>query len=135
MDASVSGLGGCPYAVGATGNVATEDVVYMLHVRIFPSISMFYLGVGCQFHYPIQGMGIETGVDLDALVDVGDFISKQLRRPSHSRVASALVQKKKVRFLYCVLPKARPMPTWKHLSDAGPHDEASTRSVRRTQPW
>lgn len=48
VDSSVAGLGGCPYAKGASGNVPTEDVVYMLH-----------------------GMGIQTGVDLDALVDVG----------------------------------------------------------------
>jgi len=47
----------------------------------------------------LQGLGMETGVDLDALVEVGDYISKHLRRPSHSRVAVALVQKKKVRMM------------------------------------
>ena len=57
FDASVAGLGGCPYAKGATGNVATEDVVFML-----------------------DGLGIETGIDLDALVDAGAFISEQLGR-------------------------------------------------------
>jgi hydroxymethylglutaryl-CoA lyase len=67
-DASVSGLGGCPYAKGATGNVATEDVVYMLH-----------------------GMGIETGIDLKKLVDAGAFISQFLKRPSGSRVATAML--------------------------------------------
>ena len=67
FDASVAGLGGCPYAKGATGNVATEDVVYMLH-----------------------GMGIETGIDLNALVDAGQYISGQLGRQTHSRVARAL---------------------------------------------
>ena len=71
FDTSVAGLGGCPYAKGATGNVATEDVVYMLH-----------------------GMGIETGIDLDALVDAGQFISAQLGRPSSSRVARALLSRR-----------------------------------------
>ena len=71
FDTSVAGLGGCPYAKGATGNVATEDVVYMLH-----------------------GMGIETGIDLDALVDAGQFISAQLGRPSPSRVARALLSRR-----------------------------------------
>jgi hydroxymethylglutaryl-CoA lyase len=66
VDASVSGLGGCPYAPGATGNVATEDVVYMLH-----------------------GMGIETGVDLDALIEAGKAIGEVLQRPTASRVAMA----------------------------------------------
>jgi hydroxymethylglutaryl-CoA lyase len=72
FDASVAGLGGCPYAKGATGNVATEDVVYML-----------------------QGMGIDTGIDLNALVDAGQFISAHLGRPSHSRVARALMSRRK----------------------------------------
>lgn len=71
FDTSVAGLGGCPYAKGATGNVATEDVVYMLH-----------------------GLGIETGIDLDALVDAGAYISEQLGRPSGSRVARALLAKR-----------------------------------------
>ena len=57
FDASVAGLGGCPYAKGATGNVATEDVVFML-----------------------DGLGVETGIDLDALVDAGAAISEQLGR-------------------------------------------------------
>jgi len=63
---SVAGLGGCPYAKGATGNVATEDVVYLLH-----------------------GMGIETGIDLDALVDAGVWISHYLGRKPNSRAAVA----------------------------------------------
>jgi hydroxymethylglutaryl-CoA lyase len=71
FDTSVAGLGGCPYAKGATGNVATEDVVYMLH-----------------------GMGIETGLDLDKLVDAGAFISQALGRPTQSRVAKALLAKR-----------------------------------------
>jgi hydroxymethylglutaryl-CoA lyase len=71
FDASIAGLGGCPYAKGATGNVATEDVVYMLH-----------------------GMGIETGIDLDALIDAGQFISEQLSRPTNSRAAKALMTKR-----------------------------------------
>ena len=68
FDTSVAGSGGCPYAKGATGNVATEDVVYML-----------------------QGMGIETGIDLDKLIDAGQFISDHLGRPTQSRVAKALL--------------------------------------------
>nr|WP_315229161.1 hydroxymethylglutaryl-CoA lyase [uncultured Limnohabitans sp.] len=71
FQSSVAGLGGCPYAKGATGNVATEDVVYMLH-----------------------GMGIETGIDLDALIDAGAFISDFLGRPSGSRVARAVISKR-----------------------------------------
>ncbi len=71
FDTSVAGLGGCPYAKGATGNVATEDVVYML-----------------------QGMGIETGIDLDALIDAGQYISDFLGRPTQSRVAKALLAKR-----------------------------------------
>ena len=68
FDASVAGLGGCPYAKGATGNVATEDVVYLLH-----------------------GLGIHTGVDLDALVDAGVFISEALGRSTGSRVGRAML--------------------------------------------
>lgn len=71
FDTSVAGLGGCPYAKGATGNVATEDVVYMLH-----------------------GMGIETGIDLEKLVDVGQKISDFLGRQNGSRVARALLNKR-----------------------------------------
>jgi hydroxymethylglutaryl-CoA lyase len=71
FDASVAGLGGCPYAKGATGNVATEDVVFML-----------------------DGLGIETGIDLDALVDAGAFISEQLGRAPVSRVGRALLAKR-----------------------------------------
>ena len=71
FQSSVAGLGGCPYAKGATGNVSTEDVVYLLH-----------------------GMGIETGIDLDALVDAGAFISAQLGRQPHSRVAKAILNKR-----------------------------------------
>jgi hydroxymethylglutaryl-CoA lyase len=71
FDASVAGLGGCPYAKGATGNVATEDVVFLLN-----------------------GLGIETGIDLDALADAGAWISSQLGRLPVSRVGRALLAKK-----------------------------------------
>ncbi|MDD3650301.1 hydroxymethylglutaryl-CoA lyase, partial [Immundisolibacter sp.] len=67
IDASVAGLGGCPYAPGASGNVASEDVIYMLH-----------------------GLGIGTGVDLDALCRAGAYISEALGRPSASRAGRAL---------------------------------------------
>ena len=71
FQSSVAGLGGCPYAKGATGNVATEDVVYLL-----------------------QGMGIDTGIDLDALVDTAAWISEQLGRAPQSRVARALLARR-----------------------------------------
>jgi hydroxymethylglutaryl-CoA lyase len=71
FQSSVAGLGGCPYAKGATGNVATEDLVFMLH-----------------------GMGLDTGIDLDALVDTADWISAQLGRAPQSRVARALLAKR-----------------------------------------
>ena len=66
VDASVAGLGGCPYAKGATGNVATEDVVYLL-----------------------DGLGVRTGVDLDALIEVGRWISAELGRANGSKVGRA----------------------------------------------
>ena len=71
FDASVSGLGGCPYAKGATGNVATEDVLFMLN-----------------------GLGIETGIDIDKLVDASAYISAALGRPPVARVARALLAKR-----------------------------------------
>jgi len=71
FQSSVSGLGGCPYAKGATGNVATEDVVYLMN-----------------------GLGIETGVDLDKLVDAGAYISHVLGKKPQSRVAVAILNKR-----------------------------------------
>ena len=71
VDSSVAGLGGCPYAKGASGNISTEDVVYML-----------------------QGMGIETGIDLDKLIDTGDYISTYLNRENNSMVAKAILAKR-----------------------------------------
>ena len=68
---SVAGLGGCPYAKGATGNVATEDVLYML-----------------------RGLDIETGVDFDAVVDIGQWISGHLNRPGGSRAGNAIAAKR-----------------------------------------
>ena len=67
VDGSVAGLGGCPYAKGASGNVASEDVLYML-----------------------DGLGIETGVDLGKLIAAGRFISDHLGREPASRVSRAL---------------------------------------------
>ena len=69
FDSSVAGIGGCPYAKGATGNVATEEIIYMLH-----------------------GMGIATGVDLEKLVDTAEFLSRMLCKASSSRVARALTK-------------------------------------------
>lgn len=71
FQSSVAGLGGCPYAKGATGNVATEDVVYLMH-----------------------GMGIETGIDLDQLIDAGVFISEALGRQPNSLVSRAVLNKR-----------------------------------------
>ena len=68
---SVAGLGGCPYAKGATGNVATEDVLFMLH-----------------------GMGIETGIDFEAVVDIGQWMSAQLQRAGGSRAGNAIAAKR-----------------------------------------
>src|SRR5688572_9725823 len=70
FDASIAGLGGCPYAKGASGNVATEDVVYMLH-----------------------GLGMETGIDLDRLVATGTWISELLKRDYGSKAGKALSAK------------------------------------------
>jgi hydroxymethylglutaryl-CoA lyase len=72
FDSSVAGLGGCPYAKGATGNVASEDMLYMF-----------------------DGLGIETGVDMTKLMEAGDFICAVLGRPTLSRVARALAAKTK----------------------------------------
>ncbi len=72
VDASVAGLGGCPYAPGAAGNVASEDVVYML-----------------------EGLGIDTGVDLGALAEAGRFICAALGRPPASKVSLALEAKRR----------------------------------------
>jgi hydroxymethylglutaryl-CoA lyase len=71
-DASVAGLGGCPYAAGASGNVATEDVVYMLN-----------------------GLGVSTGVDLDRLVDIGEWICAILKKEPTSKAGRALAAKRK----------------------------------------
>jgi len=71
IDSSVAGLGGCPYAKGASGNVATEDVVYLL-----------------------DGLGIRHGLDLDAILDAGAFICAALGRPSQSKAAQALLAKR-----------------------------------------
>ncbi|HEY8024795.1 MAG TPA: hydroxymethylglutaryl-CoA lyase [Burkholderiaceae bacterium] len=70
---SVAGLGGCPYAKGATGNVSSEDVLYMM-----------------------QGLGIATGIDLDAVVDAGQFISQHLGRKAVSRAGNAIAAKRRI---------------------------------------
>ncbi|EZA55870.1 hypothetical protein DMN91_010727 [Ooceraea biroi] len=70
FDSSVAGLGGCPYAAGASGNVATEDLLYLL-----------------------KGQGLETGVDFDKIVQIGDYISKQLGRANQSKTGVAVLAK------------------------------------------
>ena len=72
FDSSVAGLGGCPYAAGASGNVATEDVLYML-----------------------QGLGIETGIDLDKIVETGEWICAVLKREPGSKAGRAIAAKRK----------------------------------------
>ena len=72
FDSSISGLGGCPYSPGATGNVATEDVLYML-----------------------DGMGIHTGVSMAGLLDASEFISNSLSRPTASRAGRALLARRR----------------------------------------
>ncbi|KXS20260.1 HMGL-like-domain-containing protein [Gonapodya prolifera JEL478] len=74
VDSSAAGLGGCPYSPGATGNVATEDVVYMLH-----------------------GMGLKTGIDLDKLVDAGAFISQSIGRRNESKVGVATLARRQLK--------------------------------------
>jgi hydroxymethylglutaryl-CoA lyase len=74
IDSSVAGLGGCPYAKGASGNVATEDVVYMLN-----------------------GLGMQTGIDLEKLVVAGDFICKVLGHESRSKAGQAILAKMRAR--------------------------------------
>ncbi|CAF3699149.1 unnamed protein product [Rotaria socialis] len=71
VDSSVAGLGGCPFAKGASGNVATEDVLYLL-----------------------EGLGYETGVDLNRLIDAGQFIMNILKRENMSKVARAILSKR-----------------------------------------
>ena len=71
FDSSVGGLGGCPYSPGATGNVATEDMVYFL-----------------------ESLGMDTGVDLDAVVDIGQWITKEIGKPNASSVGKAILGKR-----------------------------------------
>eukprot|EP01121_Diplochlamys_sp_Union-15-3_P014932 TRINITY_DN4833_c0_g1_i4.p1 TRINITY_DN4833_c0_g1~~TRINITY_DN4833_c0_g1_i4.p1 ORF type:complete len:249 (+),score=54.22 TRINITY_DN4833_c0_g1_i4:351-1097(+) len=71
VDSSVAGMGGCPYAKGATGNVATEDVLYMLH-----------------------GMNIHTGIDLDKVVDIGNWITQVIGKENRSKSGVALTRKR-----------------------------------------
>jgi len=73
FDSSIAGLGGCPYAAGASGNVATEDVVYLLH-----------------------GLGIETGIDMDKLMAASQYISRQLGRETQAKSAKAWLAKRSV---------------------------------------
>ncbi len=101
FDSSVAGLGGCPYAKGATGNVATEDVVYML-----------------------DGLGIETGIKLDALVDAGEFICSQIDRSTHSRVARALLAKRAAAAGSAPIGR-RTVATDLPKRESGPDDSAS----------
>lgn len=73
FDASIAGLGGCPFSPGATGNVGTEDMVYFL-----------------------EGLGMDTGVDLNGLADVGEWITEELDVPNASRVGKAWLGRRKL---------------------------------------
>lgn len=77
VDSSVAGLGGCPYAKGASGNVATEEVVYMLN-----------------------GLGLETGIDLEKIVDAGEFICKVIGRDTQSKVGQQVLAKRKAEIIH-----------------------------------
>jgi hydroxymethylglutaryl-CoA lyase len=92
FDSSVAGLGGCPYAPGAKGNVATEDVVYTL-----------------------EKAGIDTGVDLDKLITVGQWISKEIGLPYGSRVGAALASKR----VSSASPAPKPTRSWTVVEDTG----------------
>jgi len=72
FDSSIAGLGGCPYSPGATGNVATEDVLYML-----------------------DGMGVETGIDMNKLLVAAEYICEHLGRPTYSRAGRAIMSKQR----------------------------------------
>ena len=98
FDSSVAGLGGCPYAKGAKGNLATEDIVYTL-----------------------ENSGIDTGVDLGKLVSVGEWISRQLGQPNGSRAGSALVAKQASQAQQSIRPTSLSSSArkWKTLEDTG----------------
>lgn len=101
FDSSVAGLGGCPYAKGATGNVATEDVVYMF-----------------------DGAGVPTGIDLKQLADVGDWISKTVNVRNGSRAGAAIVAKRQSETSVSTASKTSSDPNrldWKVLTDDGEH--------------
>lgn len=120
FDTSVAGLGGCPYAPGAKGNVATEDVVYTL-----------------------EKAGVNTGVDLDKLIDVGQWISKQIGIPYGSRVGVALASKRTTISSALVptkkekIPQATAARTWKVVKDTGEYRVSragTTLKVTLTRP-
>lgn len=98
FDSSIAGLGGCPYAVGARGNLATEDVVYMF-----------------------EKMGVNTGIDLTKLVETGEWISRQLHIPNSSRAGAALSAKSKGGTQPPSLPstKSQTRRTWMNIEDTG----------------
>lgn len=106
FDSSVAGLGGCPYAPGAKGNVGTEELIYTL-----------------------EKAGINTGVDLDKLIAVGQWISKELGQPYESRVGGALTSK-------CIptkapTPASKPTRSWTILEDTGEYRVSSSGTARK----
>ncbi|KAH8431060.1 hydroxymethylglutaryl-CoA lyase [Aspergillus melleus] len=105
FDSSVAGLGGCPFAPGAKGNVATEDLVYMFH-----------------------NSGIMTGIDLPKLVGTGDWISKELSRPNSSRTGTALMSNQKPRVQWTKVKEAPGLLTFR----SGENLKANVGNSRRT---
>ena len=109
FDSSVAGLGGCPYAKGATGNVATEDLVYMF-----------------------QRAGVPTGIDLKQLADIGDWISRTVGLPNGSRAGAALMAQGQSESSNAIrTPNSTPETKWAVISDDGEHRVSRTGNVVR----
>lgn len=114
FDSAVAGLGGCPYAKGAKGNVATEDLIYTL-----------------------ERAGVRTGVDLEALSNTGDWISQQLGIPNNSRAGSAIVAKAKAVAPTSATTKTELSTEWNLVKDEGDyqvHRHGSALKVTLARP-
>jgi len=93
FDSSVAGLGGCPYSKGATGNVATEDLVYLFVSLSVPSFVFNYANTNVS--NSLEGTGVRTNVDMEKIVEIGDWISKKLGRKNESKVGTALMARRR----------------------------------------
>lgn len=94
IDSSVSGLGGCPYANGASGNVATEDVVYMLHGMGVQTGACSCCRLSDMWYYYLNCNACMVGVDMDKLLDAAEFIDQALNKPTASKSSLALRNKR-----------------------------------------